>query len=131
MGILKEARLVFLHEEYLSLEKSGLDWKLRTLQGSSAPHCVVDGKDVLMLCSNNYLNLTNHPKLKEAAKRAIETHGVGSGSVRAIAGIWIFIFSSRRRLAEFKHAEAALVHTQRGLQQTQVSSLNLRVKATS
>jgi len=104
-------RLAFLREEYLNLEAAGLDWKLRTLQGNSAPHCVVDGKNVIMLCSNNYLNLTNHPKLKEAAKRAIDTHGVGSGSVRPIAGNMDLHLQLEKKLAAFKHAEAALVYS--------------------
>jgi len=108
---MSKGKLDFLGEEYQSLEAAGLDWKLRTLEGSSAPHCVVNGKKVLMLCSNNYLNLTNHPKLKEAAKRAIDTHGVGSGSVRPIAGNMDLHLQLERRLATFKHAEAALVYS--------------------
>lgn len=104
-------RLAFLREEYLNLEAAGLNWKLRTLQGNSAPHCVVDGKSVIMLCSNNYLNLTNHPKLKEAAKRAVDTHGVGSGSVRPIAGNMDIHLQLEKKLAAFKHAEAALVYS--------------------
>jgi len=104
-------KLAFLREEYLNLEAAGLDWKLRTLQGNSAPHCVVDGKKVIMLCSNNYLNLTNHPKLKEAAKRAIDTHGVGSGSVRPIAGNMDLHLQLEEKLAAFKHAESALVYS--------------------
>jgi glycine C-acetyltransferase len=108
---MSSGKLAFLREEYLALEKSGLDWKLRTLQGNSAPHCVVDGKKVLMFCSNNYLNLTNHPKLKEAAKKAIDTHGVGSGSVRPIAGNMDLHVQLEKRLASFKHAEASLVYS--------------------
>jgi glycine C-acetyltransferase len=108
---MSSGKLAFLREEYLTLEKSGLDWKLRTLQGNSAPHCIVDGRRVLMLCSNNYLNLTNHPKLKEAAKRAIYTHGVGSGSVRAIAGNMDLHLQLEKKLAAFKHSEAALVYS--------------------
>jgi len=100
-----------LREEYLNLETAGLNWKLRTLEGSSAPRCVVDGKKVIMLCSNNYLNLTNHPKLKEAAKRAIDTHGVGSGSVRPIAGNMDLHLQLEKRLAAFKHSEAALIYS--------------------
>ena len=108
---MSNGKLAFLREEYVALEKSGLDWKLRTLQGSSAPHCIVDGKKVLMLCSNNYLNFTNHPKLKEAAKRAIDTHGIGSGSVRAIAGNMDLHLQLENRLAAFKHSEAGLVYS--------------------
>jgi len=104
-------KLAFLREEYLNLEKAGLNWRLRTLEGGSAPHCVVDGKKILMLCSNNYLNLTNHPKLKEAAKKAIDTHGVGSGSVRPIAGNMDLHLELEKKLAAFKHAEAALVYS--------------------
>jgi len=109
--MMSSRKLDFLREEYQALVKSGLDWKLRTLQGNSAPHCVVDGKKVLMLCSNNYLNLTNHPKLKEAAKRAIDTHGVGSGSVRPIAGNMDLHLQLETKLADFKHSEAALVYS--------------------
>ena len=71
----------FLRQEYEDLVRQELDWKLRVLSGPSAPWCVVDGKKVLMFCSNNYLGLSNHPKLKEAAKRAVDSHGAGSGSV--------------------------------------------------
>jgi glycine C-acetyltransferase len=108
---MSSGKLAFLREEYLALEKSGLDWKLRTLQGNSAPHCLVDGKKVLMFCSNNYLNLTNHPKLKEAAKKAIDTHGTGSGSVRPIAGNMDLHLQLEKRLAAFKRAEASLVYS--------------------
>ncbi len=100
----------FLAEEYRALVKNEFDWKLRVLQGPSVPHCVVDGKKVLMLCSNNYLGLSNHPKLKEAAVRAIQTHGAGSGSVRPIAGNLDIHIELEKRLASFKHAEASLVY---------------------
>lgn len=100
----------FLHDEYESLVKNELDWRLRILEGPSSPWCIVDGKRVLMLCSNNYLGLSNHPKLKEAAIEAIKTHGVGSGSVRPIAGNMDLHVELERRLANFKHADASLVY---------------------
>jgi len=100
----------FLREEYEELVKSELDWKLRVLQGPSTPWCVVDGKKVLMFCSNNYLSLSNHPKLKEAAIEAVRTHGAGSGSVRPIAGNMDLHIELERRLAKFKGAEASLVY---------------------
>ena len=76
----------FMKEEYEELVKSDLDWKIRELEGPSTAWCMVDGKKVLMFCSNNYLGLSNHPRLKEAAIEAVQTHGAGSGSVRPIAG---------------------------------------------
>ena len=100
----------FLGEEYRQLVEANLDWRLRVLEGPSAPWCEIDGKRVLMFCSNNYLGLSNHPKLKEAAHRAIDTHGVGSGSVRPIAGTMDLHMELERRLARFKHAEASLVY---------------------
>lgn len=101
----------WMKEEYLNLVEANLDWKIRELQGPSTPEAKVDGKDVIMLCSNNYLNLTNHPKIKEAAIKAIETHGAGSGSVRAIAGTMDLHLELERRLAKFKGAEASLTYS--------------------
>src|SRR6266849_4827887 len=94
----------FLRQEYDDLVRQELDWKLRVLGGPSTPWCIVDGKRVLMFCSNNYLGLSNHPKLKEAAVRAAETHGAGSGSVRPIAGTMDLHMELERRLAKFKDA---------------------------
>jgi len=100
----------FLREEYEDLVKNELDWKLRVLLGPSEPWCIVEGKKVLMFCSNNYLGLSNHSKLKEVAIKAVQTHGVGSGSVRPIAGNMDLHVELERRLAKFKHAEASLVY---------------------
>ena len=100
----------FLREEYADLVSHELEWKLRVLEGPSTPWCIVDGKKVLMLCSNNYLGLSNHPKLKEAAIEAVRTHGAGSGSVRPIAGNMDLHVELERRLARFKHAQASLVY---------------------
>ena len=100
----------FLRQEYEDLVRQELDWKLRVLSGPSAPWCMVDGKKVLMFCSNNYLGLSNHPKLKDAAKRAVDSHGAGSGSVRPIAGTMDLHMELERRLARFKGAEASLVY---------------------
>jgi glycine C-acetyltransferase len=100
----------FLKEEYDDLVSQALDWKLRVLGGPSTPWCLVDDKKVLMFCSNNYLGLSNHPKLKEAAIEAVRTHGAGSGSVRPIAGNMDLHVELERRLAKFKGAEASLVY---------------------
>jgi glycine C-acetyltransferase len=101
----------FLKEEYEDLVKNQLDWKLQNLESSSSPQSIVNGKKVLMLCSNNYLGLTNHPKLKKAAIDAIEKYGVGSGSVRAIAGNMDIHIKLEERLAKYKHAEASLTYS--------------------
>jgi glycine C-acetyltransferase len=100
----------FMREEYQTLVEKGFDWKLRVLEGPSAPRCRVDGKDVIMLCSNNYLNLSNHPRLRQAAKEAIDTHGVGSGSVRPIAGNMDLHIKVEKKLAKFKRTESSLIY---------------------
>ena len=100
----------FLKQEYDDLVRQELDWRLRILGGPSSPWCIVDGKKVLMFCSNNYLGLSNHPKLKEAAIEAVKTHGAGSGSVRPIAGNMDLHMELEKGLASFKGAEASLVY---------------------
>lgn len=100
----------FLRLEYESLVAQSLDWKIRTLKGPSAPHSNVGGKDVIMLCSNNYLSLSNHPKLKRAAIQAAREYGAGSGSVRPIAGTMDLHEELERRIARFKNREAALFY---------------------
>ncbi len=100
----------FLREDYEELVTKGFNWKLRRLEGPSTPVCRVDGKEVIMLCSNNYLNLSNHPRLREAAKQAVDTHGAGSGSVRAIAGNMDIHEDVEEALAKFKGTEASLIY---------------------
>lgn len=100
----------FLRQEYEALAAQSLDWKIRVLKGPSAPHSNVGGKDVIMLCSNNYLNLSNHPKLRRAAIQAAREYGAGSGSVRPIAGTMDLHEELERRIAHFKHREAALFY---------------------
>ncbi|MGP8057397.1 MAG: glycine C-acetyltransferase [Nitrososphaerales archaeon] len=100
----------FLKQEYDDLVRQEIDWRLRILSGPSTPWCMVDGQKVLMFCSNNYLGLSNHPKLKEAAIAAVKTYGAGSGSVRPIAGTMEVHVELERRLARFKDAEASLVY---------------------
>jgi glycine C-acetyltransferase len=100
----------FLRDEYNELVENGFDWKIRILEGPSAPVCKVDGKEVIMLCSNNYLNLSNHPRIINAAKKILDTHGAGSGSVRAIAGTMDIHIQAEKALAKFKRTETALIY---------------------
>jgi glycine C-acetyltransferase len=108
--ITKRNPRAFLKEEYDDLVKKNLDWKLRILETGSKPHSVVDGKEVIMLCSNNYLNLSNHPRLIQGAIEAAKKYGAGSGSVRAIAGTMKIHMEVEKRLARFKRTEAALIY---------------------
>lgn len=99
----------FLKKEYTELVSQDLDWKHRTLETASTPEVIVDGKKLIMLCSNNYLNLSAHPYVVEKTLEAVKKYGAGSGSVRAIAGnMWIHE-ELERKLAEFKEQEACMV----------------------
>ncbi|UCD43981.1 MAG: aminotransferase class I/II-fold pyridoxal phosphate-dependent enzyme [Candidatus Bathyarchaeota archaeon] len=100
----------FLGEEYEELVEKALDWRLKTVEGPSEPVSTVDGRKVIVLCSNNYLGLTTHPKLKKAAVEAVKTHGVGSGAVRPISGTMDLHMELEVRLARFKDAEASLTY---------------------
>jgi glycine C-acetyltransferase len=100
----------FLRTEYEELVAKALDWKLKEIEGPSEPVSMVDGREVLILCSNNYLGLTTHPKLKRAAIEATKKYGVGSGAVRAISGTMDIHMELERRLASFKKAEASLTY---------------------
>jgi glycine C-acetyltransferase len=101
--------LAYLSDELDALKAQGLYRHLRVLDGEQAARATVDGRDVVNLSSNNYLGLTTHPKLKEKAIEAIETFGVGTGSVRTIAGTMTLHMELERRLAEFKQTEAVVV----------------------
>ena len=103
----------FFQSEYQEMKANKIDWVHRRLEGPSDVICIVDGKKMLMLCSNNYLGLANHPKLKKAAIEAVESHGAGSGSVRAIAGNMDLHEELETRLAKFKEQEAVML-TQSG-----------------
>jgi len=107
---MKRHPTAFLEEEYEELVKNDFDWKLRILETGSTPHSVVDGKEVIMLCSNNYLNLSNHPRLIQGAIDAAKKYGAGSGSVRAIAGTMDLHMEVEKRLAKFKRTESSLIY---------------------
>jgi len=107
---MKRNPTAFLKEEYEELVKNNFDWKLRILQSGSTPHSVVDGKEVIMLCSNNYLNLSNHPRLVKGAIDAAKKFGAGSGSVRAIAGTLELHMEVEKKLAKFKRTESSLIY---------------------
>jgi glycine C-acetyltransferase len=101
-------KLQFIVDERARLEKEGLLINIRTIGSPQGAWIVVDGKKVLNLCSNNYLGFANHPKLKEAAARAIESFGVGPAAVRTIAGNTVLHTELEEKLARFKGVEAAI-----------------------
>jgi len=101
--------LQFIEEALDQLKKDGLYRKLRELGGEQRARARFDGREVINLSSNNYLGLTTHPRLKEAALRAVKELGVGSGSVRTIAGTMELHMQLERRIAAFKKTEAAVV----------------------
>ena len=101
-------RLAWLQNELDALQAQGLFTTIRRLSSPQGAWLTVDGRRVLNLCSNNYLGLANHPHLKEAARQAVETYGVGPGAVRTIAGTMDLHLELERRLAAFKGVEAAI-----------------------
>jgi glycine C-acetyltransferase len=101
--------LSYLADDLDQLKAQGLYRPLRVLEDEQRAHTTFDGRSVVNLSSNNYLGLTTHPKLREKALAAIERYGVGTGSVRTIAGTMSIHMELERRLAEFKHTEATVV----------------------
>src|SRR5688572_13120754 len=101
--------LSYLSQELESLKRDGLYRRLRVLDDEQKASTSFDHRSVVNLSSNNYLGLTTHPKLRARAVDAIERFGVGSGSVRTIAGTMAIHMELERRLAEFKKTEAVVV----------------------
>jgi glycine C-acetyltransferase len=101
--------LSFLSAELESMKQQGLYRRLRVLDDEQKPSTTVDHHHVVNLSSNNYLGLTTHPRLRERALEAIARLGVGTGSVRTIAGTMDIHMELERRLAEFKQTEAVVV----------------------
>jgi len=90
------------------LKEQGLYVYIRTLEGPQGSWLTIGGRKVLNMCSNNYLGFANEPRLKEAAKKAIDKWGVGPGAVRTIAGTLKIHEELEKALAEFKKVEAVL-----------------------
>jgi len=98
----------FAAGELDTLRQKGTFYRPRVLETEQKATVIVDGHEVITLSSNNYLGLTVHPRLREAAIKAIEKYGVGSGSVRTIAGTMSLHVELEEKLARFKHTEASL-----------------------
>ena len=101
-------KTAWIEQELASLKEQGLFTNIRTIESPMDGRLVVDGKNVIKFCANNYLGLANHPRLREAVKQAVDRYGVGPGAVRTIAGTMSLHVELEKRLAEFKRVEAAI-----------------------
>jgi glycine C-acetyltransferase len=111
---MSQDKLSFIDQEVANLKDAGLFITIRTIGSPADAWMIVDGQRVLNLCTNNYLGLANHPKLKEAAKKAVDAWGAGPTAVRSIAGTLGLHVELEQRLAAFKGVEDAL-YVQSGL----------------
>lgn len=101
--------LSYLTDQINLLKEKGTHFRLRVLEDEQQPACIFDGRKVINLASNNYLGLTTHPKLREAALEATRKYGVGSGAVRTIAGTMRIHMELEEKIARFKNVEACVV----------------------
>jgi len=97
-----------LEQELEELKRTGFYVNIRTVQSPVDAWMIVNGKRVLNLTSNNYLGFANEPRLKEAAKKALEEYGIGPAAVRTISGTMSLHLILEKALAEFKKAEAVI-----------------------
>ncbi len=98
-----------LAERLRELEELGLARQLRTISGAQGPRVEVDGREVLLLCSNDYLGLAGHPRVREAAAEAALRHGAGAGASRLVSGTMALHGELERRLAEFEGSPACVL----------------------
>jgi glycine C-acetyltransferase len=106
---MRQDPLSYLTDEINSLKQQNLYRRLRVLEDEQKAHTTFDHRSVVNLSSNNYLGLTTHPRLRQKALEAVEAFGVGTGSVRTIAGTMAMHVELERKLAEFKKVEAVVV----------------------
>ncbi|HZJ18604.1 MAG TPA: glycine C-acetyltransferase [Patescibacteria group bacterium] len=99
----------FFEEKVEELKNKGLFNNIKTVESGQGAYLTINGKKMLNFCSNNYLGLASHERVKKAAKEAIEKMGVGTASVRTLSGTNSLHIELEEKLAKFKHAEAALV----------------------
>ncbi|BAM00533.1 8-amino-7-oxononanoate synthetase [Caldilinea aerophila DSM 14535 = NBRC 104270] len=98
----------WIEQELAELAAKGLTANIRIIESPMDAWVTIGGRRMLNFCANNYLGLANHPRLREASKRAIDRYGIGPGAVRTIAGTMTLHVELERKLAEFKQAEACI-----------------------
>jgi 7-keto-8-aminopelargonate synthetase-like enzyme len=101
--------VIDLEERLGEIEDRGLARRTRLVSGPQGPRVVLDGKPVLLLCSNNYLGLADHPAVRQAAADAALRWGVGAGSSRLVSGTMTLHRTLEERLAAFKRTDGALL----------------------
>jgi 8-amino-7-oxononanoate synthase len=98
-----------IEERLTELERLGLERRLRTVSGPQGPRVLLDEAPVLLLCSNNYLGLADHPRVREAAAEAATRWGVGAGASRLVSGTMTIHARLEQRLAAFEGSEACIL----------------------
>jgi 8-amino-7-oxononanoate synthase len=98
-----------IEERLAELERLGLGRRLRLISGPQGPRVLLDGKPVLLLCSNNYLGLADHPQVREAAAEAAMRWGVGAGASRLVSGTMTIHRRLEERLASFEGSESCVL----------------------
>src|SRR5687767_8371346 len=98
-----------IEERLEEIRELGLYRKLRLISGPQGPRVLLDGRPVLLLCSNNYLGLADHPSVREAAALAAMRYGVGAGASRLVSGNMTLHRRLEERLADFKGSESCLL----------------------
>lgn len=102
-------RMSQIERHLAELEQLGLSRRMRVISGPQGPHVLLDGKPVLLLCSNNYLGLADHPRVRESAAEAATRWGVGAGASRLVSGTMTIHQRLEQRLADFEGSEACLL----------------------
>src|SRR6267142_1837136 len=105
----KQNPLQYITDQLKELRAGGVAPKLRVLEGEQKPVCIFDGREVINLASNNYLGLTTHKALRQAAVEATKKLGAGAGAVRTIAGTMQLHMQLEEQIAKFKNVEAGVV----------------------
>ncbi len=105
---MSQSSVQWIADEMARLDEAGLLSNIRTIDSPMDGWVTIDGRRLLNFCANNYLGLANDPRIREAAKGAIDAYGVGPGAVRTIAGTMALHVALEQKLAAFKRAEACI-----------------------
>ncbi|KUK85781.1 MAG: hypothetical protein XE03_1902 [candidate division TA06 bacterium 34_109] len=111
MTISLEQRVKETNERASRMKENKTFFYLKSIEGSSGPKVHIDGREMIMFASYNYLGLISHPRVKEAAKRAIDEYGTGAAGVRLLAGTTKAHEELEEKIAQFKKTEDAITYS--------------------